>query len=74
MTITQTDRLKVETLQDLEYFYSKFKTTCERYKKERGDKFEYSIDPDYDNLELEVTLNFLESDYNDYTERDPQLN
>jgi hypothetical protein len=74
MTIKQVDVLKVGSIEELEYFYSKFIKTCERYKEQRGDGFQFTIDPDYDKLELEVTLNFLDLDTNDYTERDPQLN
>jgi hypothetical protein len=74
MTIKQTDIIKVESLEALEYFYSKFKKTCDKHKEERGDRFEYNINPDFDKLELEVTLSFLEPQNNDSTERDPHLN
>lgn len=74
MTITQSDILKVDSLEALDFFYDKFSEKCNLYKEQRGEKFNFKIIPNFETLELEVKMEFLEEESDDNTERNPQLN
>jgi hypothetical protein len=76
MEIKQEDIIMCQDLESLDYAYNKFKDICDKFKKIREDKFEYSLNIDYDKLELTISMVFNdpEIDENDYTEGSSQLN
>jgi poly-D-alanine transfer protein DltD len=74
MIITKTETLKVDSLDALNFFYERFKETCEKYKEQRQDRFNYIIEPNFDDLELTIEMNFIEKENVNNTEGDPRLN
>lgn len=73
MEISQIEIIECDDLETLDRAYNKFKGICDRYKDTMGDRFTYKLDPNYDKLELNVTLNFEQED-DDYSEGNSQLN
>jgi hypothetical protein len=65
--------VKLQVLEDLDYMFTYCEERLQEYKSLIGDKFEFKIDVDYENLTIEVTTK-LATNYDNDSERDPQLN
>lgn len=70
--VSQVETLGFQSLDDMAEAQATFDKICSEYKSVMKKRFTYKIEPDYEKLELNITLNFIQED--DYTERNTQLN
>ncbi len=71
MNYSTEEVIQLESLNEVDRIYGKFEKILKGFKEIRGDEFSYSIDIDYNKLELSIKMSFNQ-DVN--TETTPQAN